>query len=112
MNKRKSKHSRNINEDSNQVTSVRIYNQTYQIRSGDDPDYVERLAEYVNERMTEVSELTPTVDSFKVAVLSALNIADEYFSTKEKLNDFEENVREKSEKMSKLLEPFVDVGSK
>ncbi len=112
MNKRKSKHSRNINEDSNQVTSVRIYNQTYQIRSGDDPDYVERLAEYVNERMTEVSELTPTVDSFKVAVLSALNIADEYFSTKEKLNNFEEKVREKSEKMSKLLEPFVDVGSK
>jgi cell division protein ZapA len=91
---------------------VRIYNQTYQIRSGDDPDYVERLAEYVNERMTEVSELTPTVDSFKVAVLSALNIADEYFSTKEKLNNFEEKVREKSEKMSKLLEPFVDVGSK
>ena len=112
MNKRKSKHSRNINEDSNQVTSVRIYNQTYQIRSGDDPDYVERLAEYVNDRMTEVSELTPTVDSFKVAVLSALNIADEYFSTKEKLNNFEEKVREKSEKMSKLLEPFVDVGSK
>jgi len=112
VNKRKSKHSRNINEDSNQVTSVRIYNQTYQIRSGDDPDYVERLAEYVNERMTEVSELTPTVDSFKVAVLSALNIADEYFSTKEKLNNFEEKVREKSEKMSKLLEPFVDVGSK
>ncbi len=112
MNKRKSKHSRNINEDSNQVTSVTIYNQTYQIRSGDDPDYVERLAKYVNERMTEVSELTPTVDSLKVAVLSALNIADECFSAKEKLNNFEEKVREKSEKMSKLLEPFVDVGSK
>lgn len=97
-----------MSEDSARVTSVTIYNQTYQIRSGDNPDYVERLAKHVNERMTEVSELTPTVDSLKVAVLAALNIADECFSAKEKLNDFEENIRQESEKINKLLEPFVD----
>lgn len=91
-----------------QITSVTIYNQTYQIRSSDNSDYVERLAQYVNERMTEVSELTPTVDSLKVAVLAALNIADECFSAKEKINDFEEKIRQESEKINKLLEPFVD----
>jgi cell division protein ZapA len=96
-----------MSEESNQVTTVKIYNQTYQVRSGGDPEYIKRLAKYVDETMTDVFENTPSVDSIKVAVLAALNIADDYFSTQDELNTLEEAVSEKSEKLITLLEPLT-----
>ena len=96
-----------MGEDSNQVTTVKIYNQMYQVRSGGDPEYVKRLAKHVDETMTEVFENTPSVDSIKVAVLAALNIADDYFSTKDELDTVKEAVSEKSEKLITLLGPLT-----
>ena len=56
--------------------SVDIYDQTYHLR-GDDPDYIHRLAEIVDAKMRAVASHGKTVDSLRVAVLAALNIADE-----------------------------------
>ena len=56
---------------------VEIYNQTYNIRSDGDSEYVTSLAEFVDQRMREISSGTLTVDSLKVAILAALHIADE-----------------------------------
>ena len=91
--------------DADQVTAVKIYNQVYQVRSGNDSGYVKRLAEHVDERMREVFEGTATVDSSRVAVLAALNIADEYFAAKHRLDMLEHVVVEKSEEISSLLLP-------
>src|ERR687894_819632 len=56
---------------------VEIYNQTYNIRSDGDSEYVIGLAEFVDRRMREISSGTLTVDSLKVAILAALHVADE-----------------------------------
>jgi cell division protein ZapA len=56
---------------------VEIYNQTYNIRSDGDSEYITQLAEFVDSRMREISSGTLTVDSLKVAILAALHIADE-----------------------------------
>jgi cell division protein ZapA len=56
---------------------VEIYNQTYNIRSDGDTEYIIQLAEFVDGRMREISSGTLTVDSLKVAILAALHIADE-----------------------------------
>jgi cell division protein ZapA len=60
-------------------TSVRveIFDQAYNLR-GSDPEYIMKLAEYVDGKMRAVSEQTQTVDTARLAVLAALNIADEY----------------------------------
>lgn len=55
---------------------VDIYDQVYQLR-GTDPAYIERLAAMVDTKMRAVSAHGATVDSLRVAVLAALNIADE-----------------------------------
>jgi cell division protein ZapA len=55
---------------------VEIYDQVYQLR-GSDPEYIERLAAAVDAKMRAVSTHGATVDSLRVAVLAALNIADE-----------------------------------
>ena len=56
---------------------VEIYNQTYNIRSDGDSEYVTGLAEFVDQRMREISSGTLTVDSLQGAILAALHIAAE-----------------------------------
>ncbi len=63
---------------------VEIFDQVYNLR-GSDPDYISKLAEYVDTKMRAVSEQTATVDSVRLAVLAALNIADEYHLLKRQL---------------------------
>jgi cell division protein ZapA len=55
---------------------VDIYDQIYQLR-GVNPDHIERLASVVDLKMRAVSAGGATVDSLRVAVLAALNLADE-----------------------------------
>lgn len=63
---------------------VEIFDQVYNLR-GSDADYIIRLAEYVDSKMRAVSEQTATVDSVRLAVLAALNIADEYHLLKRRV---------------------------
>ena len=55
---------------------VEIYDQTYHLR-GSDPQYIGQLAEYVDTKMRLIAQQASTVDSLRLAVLAALNIADE-----------------------------------
>lgn len=59
-----------------QSIAVEIYDQVYHLR-GTDPAYIQQLAHIVDAKMRAVSALGNTVDSLRVAVLAALNIADE-----------------------------------
>jgi cell division protein ZapA len=61
------------------VISVEIHGQRYPIRSALDKAYVARLASYVDEKMRAAADSTPTSDALRLAVLTALNVADELF---------------------------------
>jgi cell division protein ZapA len=62
---------------------VEIFDQAYNLR-GSDPEYILKLAEYVDAKMRAVAEATNTIDTVRLAVLAALNIADEYQILKRK----------------------------
>jgi len=62
-----------------EVITVEIRGHRYPIRSALDPQYVTRLATYVDEKMRAAAESTPTGDMLRLAVLAALNVADELF---------------------------------
>jgi cell division protein ZapA len=64
-------------KDNTSSVRVEIFDQAYNLR-GSDPDYILKLAEYVDGKMRAVAEQTHTVDTVRLAVLAALNIADEY----------------------------------
>jgi len=66
-----------------QSVSVEIYDQVYHLR-GTDPAYIERLAAIVDAKMRAVSAHGNTVDSLRVAVLAALNIADELCTARQR----------------------------
>ncbi len=66
------------------VTQVEIFGQTYSVRAAGDPAYIKELATFVDQKMREVSEHAPTVDAAKIAILTALNISDEFYQYRSK----------------------------
>ena len=90
-----------------QSYKVVIYNQTYSLRSDHDPEYIHELAAHVDKRMNEIARATMTVDSLRVAILAALQIADELFQTRREMKDTEEEIAERSAKYAELLDQFL-----
>lgn len=80
---------------------VEIYGQTYNLRGDGDSSYLTDLAAFVDRKMREVSDHTATVDSLRVAILAALNIADEHFQLR---TAEEENHRIVSDRLGRLVE--------
>lgn len=85
------------------TTRVKIYNQSYDLR-GNDPEYIEQLADFVDQKMSDVSEFTPTVDTAKVAILAALNIADQYFESRDRLEELEKAIKQTEQNIVARLE--------
>lgn len=83
---------------------VEIFGQTYSIAGDLEEKYVQELARYVDEKMRAVADATKTVDSVKVAVLTALAIADELHSLRDARGEEEERLRERAERCLNLVE--------
>jgi len=86
---------------------VEIYNQTYNIRSDGDSDYISELANYVDSRMREISSGTLTVDSLKVAILAALYIADELHRLKNVHEQADEQLASRSSECAEMLDRLL-----
>ena len=87
---------------------VVIYDQVYHVRAGEgDPQEVEALARYVDARMRAIAARTRDVDSLRVAVLTALHIADEFHALKGRYEALRDAVRDKSAEFNSLLEQEI-----
>lgn len=73
----------------NKVT-VNIFNEEYVVKGSEKPDYIEMLASYVDRRMRMVQQRNVNLSTTKVAVLTALNLADELNKLQE---DYDELVK-------------------
>lgn len=105
-----------INKGSMEGTSsptirVEIYNQTYNIRSDGDTEYIIQLAEFVDSRMREISSGTLTVDSLKVAILAALHIADELHRLKNMHEQADSQLAARSAECAEMLDKLLKVRS-
>ena len=90
---------------------VEIYNQTYNIRSDGDTEYIIQLAEFVDSRMREISSGTLTVDSLKVAILAALHIADELHRLKNMHEQADSQLAARSAECAEMLDRLLKVRS-
>ena len=72
--------------DKSKNLTVNIYGQDYMLKSTADQDYINKIAEYVNSKMKEIENtgLDANSQQLKIAVLSAMNIADELFQSLDK----------------------------
>jgi len=86
---------------------VEIYDQAYNLR-GVDADYIMKLAEFVDGKMRSVAEQTSTVDSLRLAVLAALNIADEYHLLKKKYEALHNAYRQRTDLLAGALDEVLE----
>jgi cell division protein ZapA len=71
---------------------VVIYDQEYFIRGQLDPEYIQKLGNYLDAKMRSIAGRTRNVDSLRVAVLAGLNIADEHHQLKAKYETVSQKV--------------------
>jgi cell division protein ZapA len=83
---------------------VQIFGQVFPIQGDLDEAYLQRLAEYVDDKMRAIVEMTPTVDTQKVAILAAMAIADELHSLRKERGEREELLKEQAERCLTLVE--------
>ena len=89
------------------TTTVEIFGQAYNVRGDGDPDYLTELARYVDARMREVAAEGATVDPMKIAILAALNIADEFSRFRKQRQGASGIWIEKTEEISERLNKVI-----
>ncbi len=85
---------------------VEIFDQAYNLR-GSDPEYILKLAEYVDSKMRAVAEATNTIDTVRLAVLAALNIADEYHLLKRKQENGSMDYQKRAHDLASALDEVL-----
>jgi cell division protein ZapA len=88
-------------------TGVEIFGQTYNVRGEGDPNYLTELAQFVDARMREVAAEVATVDPMKIAILAALNIADEFSRYRKQREGAKGIWVEKTEEISERLNKVI-----
>lgn len=89
------------------VVTVEIAGQRYPIRSGLDERYVAELAAYVDQKMRVASDSTPTTDMLGLAVLVALNIADELFRARNEQSSAHGEINERAMQLERLVDDVL-----
>src|SRR4030043_2464457 len=66
------------------LVEIKVFGQTYTVKTDAEENYIQEVAKYVNEKMDEVLKKTKSVSTLNVAILTALNIADDLLKEKKK----------------------------
>ena len=87
---------------------IQIYDQSYNVNADGNEEYLHELAAYVDGKMRSIAESTHMVDSLKVAVLAALNIADETFTLRKRQQEIDGPLRKRVEKCVAMVEKALE----
>jgi cell division protein ZapA len=93
-------------EPKSEVT-VTVQNVELVIRTDKSPEYVQELAEFVEERIKKISQNTPFVSSLKVSFVAAIDLANELFELRQKNKEIEDTVKNKTEELVGMLEEGI-----
>ena len=97
-----------MTDEQGQLIEVSIFGQRYTLKGQGDSDHILEVAAFVDRKMKDISEGTSTVDSLKVAILAALNIADEYQRYRASKQEDVGALMQKAEDCCRILEAAID----
>ena len=86
------------------VVQVEIHGQKYPIRTQLDPRYVEELVQFVESRMALAAKSSPSSDAVGLAILTALNITDEYFRARDTLTNSSGTLTARAEALERMVD--------
>lgn len=85
-------------------TTVEIFGNVYRIKGDADPEYIQKLSKYLDAQMREVAKGSPTISLPQVAILAAMNIADELYKARSDNSKKYSDIEEKATRMIKLID--------
>lgn len=94
-------------ENVNRATEVEIYGRSYTLVSDASPDYLLGLADLVSTKMAELEQATRTVDTTRLAILTALNLADELCKSKSLLEREQTRSQEAFNHFESVIDPVL-----
>ncbi|HAG51306.1 MAG TPA: hypothetical protein DHU69_02400 [Deltaproteobacteria bacterium] len=86
------------------AVEVNILEQKLVVKSKDGEEHVKKVIDFLNSKIEEVKENSKAVSTLNVALLTAMNIADDYLEAKERLTRLEG----RSKKLSQLIDKQLD----
>jgi cell division protein ZapA len=91
------------------VVQIEVHGQKYPIRTELDAGYVQELADFVEARMALASKSSPSSDAVGLAILTALNITDEYFRTRTALANNSGTLAARTEALEKIVDQALSL---
>jgi cell division protein ZapA len=89
---------------------LEILGREYTIKSDEGEERVKKIGEYVNRKIQEVGEGGKAISTLNVAILAALNIANDYFELLEKQNELTRTVQDKSGRLIEMIYSAIKEG--
>ncbi len=87
---------------------VKIYDQEYVIKSDESAEQLNRIADYVNDKLKEIEDNTEGLSEKKMAILVALNIASEYFLAIKERDELSVNIRQRTEALLNNIDSVME----
>ena len=90
---------------------VNICGETFQVKSDQSPQTIERVAGYLDFKIREMSKGGINVDKFRIVVLAAMNLAGELFDLKSKIEEYDkqsDQIQEKAKSLNASLDRAID----
>ena len=91
------------------VIHIEVHGQRYPIRTTLDARYVHELAAYVDRKMQAASEASPSSDAVGLAILTALNIADEFFRARTLRADEADSLTSRAEALERIVDQALQL---
>jgi cell division protein ZapA len=66
------------------LVEIRVFGQTFTVKTDSEEAHIQEVARYVNDKIDEILKRTKTVSSLNVAILTALNIADDLMKERDR----------------------------
>ncbi len=88
---------------------VEIFGQEYKIKGVGNPQYIHKIAGYVDKKMREIAHSSGIMSQSRIAIMAALNITDELYQVRETREKAERELESQAAKLGELLEEKITV---
>jgi len=88
---------------------VEIFGQEYKVKGVGNPQYIHKIAGYVDKKMREIAHSSGIMSQSRIAILAALNITDELYQEKEKRAKVQMELEQQAARLGELLDSKISV---
>lgn len=88
---------------------VNIFGAEYVLKAAENQDEIKKIAEYVDKKMKEIDKSQEISSNLKIAILAALNIAEELFQNQKYQERLIDQVNHESKKLNRSLQDVLDL---